>query len=106
MPTNHDDKRDEVIARLTEALRFYADPDNYLAIGFFPDRPCGAFMDDFSDDHNSDYTDLRKPGALARKTLREVAFEIKSDRTCEVHQAPLVFGYAEFCVECETKARE
>lgn len=36
-------------AALLEALRFYADPETYVAIGFFPDRPCGEFMEDFSD---------------------------------------------------------
>ena len=36
-------------AALLEALEFYADPESYVAIGFFPDPPCGAFADDVSD---------------------------------------------------------
>lgn len=31
---------------LVRALIFYADPDSYFAIGMFPDRPCGAFIND------------------------------------------------------------
>jgi len=60
------DERD----KLLEALCFYADPDNYFAIAFFPDPPCGGFMDDFSDDHEGDF-DRKMPGALARKALKE-----------------------------------
>jgi hypothetical protein len=35
------------IRRLRKALEFYADPETYLAIGFFPDRPLhqGFFED-------------------------------------------------------------
>ena len=29
-------------------LKFYASPDTYLAIGFFPDHPCGEFIEDFT----------------------------------------------------------
>jgi len=61
-----EDERD----KLLEALCFYADPDNYFAILFYPDPPCGGFMDDFSDDHEGDF-DRKMPGALARKTLKE-----------------------------------
>lgn len=50
--------------QLAEALRFYADPATYFAIGFFPDPPSGDFMDDF------DETELgTKPGKRARKAL-------------------------------------
>ena len=55
----------ERIAELEEALAFYADPDTYYAIGFFPDPPCGEFMDDFSD---TGYLGM-KPGARARAVL-------------------------------------
>jgi hypothetical protein len=48
---------------LIKALMFYADPNTYSAIGFFPDPPCGKFIDDFDK--------TRKPGALARKVLKE-----------------------------------
>jgi hypothetical protein len=51
------------IQKLIDALLFYADPDTYFAIGFFPDQPCGDFIEDFDD--------TGKPGALARKVLQE-----------------------------------
>jgi len=54
-------------ALLIEALEFYADPETYFAIGFFPDPPCGAFVDDF------EYLeDNIKPGKKARDTLKLV----------------------------------
>jgi hypothetical protein len=53
------------IRRLRKALEFYADPETYLAIGFFPDRPCGPFIKDFSKTADLGY----KPGKRARKTL-------------------------------------
>jgi hypothetical protein len=52
---------DPEIIKLINALQFYADPDTYFAIGFFPDPPCGAFINDFDD--------FMKPGAKARKIL-------------------------------------
>jgi hypothetical protein len=56
--------------RLREALAFYADPDTYLAIGFFPDPPCGAFVDDFSVHGSPGYADDdERPGRLAREAL-------------------------------------
>jgi hypothetical protein len=54
------------IAELEGALEFYADPDTYFAIGFFPNRPCGEFIDDFDDVHNPGYP---KPGKRARSVL-------------------------------------
>ena len=39
----------EAVAEVVKALRFYANPETYAAIGFFPDRPCGEFIDDFND---------------------------------------------------------
>ena len=57
--------------RLREALSFYADPDTYFAIGFFPDRPCGELMDDFGtavDEHGFERT---VPGKRARALLNE-----------------------------------
>ena len=50
-----------------ETLKFYADPDTYFAIAFLPDPPCGEFINDFDE--------LRKPGALARKTLKRLSKE-------------------------------
>lgn len=57
------------ITRLVKALEFYADPETYFAIGFFPDRPCGDFIKDFSHiDKSLGY----KPGKLARKVLASI----------------------------------
>src|SRR3954467_4681749 len=52
---------------LEEALQFYADPETYIAIGFFPDPPCGEFMDDFGETGTKDYGP--RPGERARKAL-------------------------------------
>ncbi len=67
----------ERVAKLTEqlkiakeALEFYADPESYLAIGFFPDPPCGEFINDGSE---TEYG--MKPGRRARDTL--IAIEEK-----------------------------
>ena len=51
---------------LAVALEFYADPTTYLAIGFFPDPPCGDFMDDF-DDTGEEWG--VRPGKIARAAL-------------------------------------
>lgn len=50
--------------RLKQTLWFYADPYNYMAIGFFPDPPCGDFIDDFSETEISE-----RPGKRARIAL-------------------------------------
>jgi hypothetical protein len=39
----------EQMRALEDVLEFYADPDTYFAIGFFPDEPAGEFMNDFED---------------------------------------------------------
>jgi hypothetical protein len=58
--------------RLVAALEFYASPDTYFAIGFFPDPPCGAFMEDFSEHGDLDYADGdQRPGKRAREALQE-----------------------------------
>lgn len=49
-----------------EVLYFYADPGTYFAIGFFPDRPCGDFMEDFSETHLG-----MKPGKRARDLFQK-----------------------------------
>jgi len=56
-------------ARLREALDFYADPDTYFAIGFFPDPPCGDFMDDFSTTEYIGEFQVKRPGKRARLAL-------------------------------------
>lgn len=56
----------EIEAKYLEVLSFYANPETYFAIGFFPDNPAGEFMDDFSE------TGLElglKPGKRARDVL-------------------------------------
>jgi hypothetical protein len=55
---------------LREALEFYADPETYFAVGFFPDPPCGEFMDDF---------DGQRPGKRARAALASVPAEQGED---------------------------
>ena len=56
--------------RLRKALEFYADPETYFAIGFFPDRPCGSFMKDFSSVPTPwGHGTRKKPGKRARKAL-------------------------------------
>lgn len=54
--------------RLRRALEFYADPDTYFAIGFFPDPPNGDFMEDFEELRDGAAT-IVKPGKRARKAL-------------------------------------
>ena len=61
----------EKIKILEEALIFYADPDNYFAIGFFPDTPCGDFINDFSNTPQWEY-DRPMPGKLARETIVKI----------------------------------
>ena len=56
---------DPDVQAILDALTFYADPDTYFAIGFFPDPPCGEFMDDFDE-----FDSQTKPGAAARKALK------------------------------------
>ena len=54
------------LRRAYKVIKYYANPETYFAIGFFPDPPCGDFMKDFSE------TDLGlKPGKKARKFLYE-----------------------------------
>lgn len=60
----HDLTRDN--EELRKALEFYADPETYFAIGFFPDRPCGEFVKDF-DDQGPELG--HKPGVRARAAL-------------------------------------
>lgn len=58
-------------AKYRRALEFYANPENYVAIAFLPDPPCGDFIKDFSDDHGFDYSAPGyRPGKRARKALR------------------------------------
>ena len=54
--------------RLREALEFYANPENYHAMAFLYDPPCGGFAEDFSDAGHEDY-DRPMPGKTAREAL-------------------------------------
>ena len=64
-------EEDEEADRMREALEFYADPDTYFAISFLTDPPCGAFADDFDEDHGApEYTRRPMPGKKARKALK------------------------------------
>jgi hypothetical protein len=64
-------QHDALVAAL-EALVFYADPETYYAIGFFPDPPCGEFMEDFSDDHGDEAPPGFRPGKRARKAVDDL----------------------------------
>ena len=56
--------REAAIFDLAEVVGFYANPETYFAIGFFPDPPNGKFMNDFYE------TELgQKPGKRARAIL-------------------------------------
>lgn len=62
------------IERLKVALSFYADPEEYFAVGILGDRPCGAFADDYGEwapEWNEDMTPPRH-GAFARRILGDV----------------------------------
>ncbi len=61
---------EERIEELEKALEFYADPETYFAIAFFPDNPSGEFMNDFSDDHGHYNFNREMPGKLAREILK------------------------------------
>ena len=55
--------------RYEKALEFYADPETYHAVTVFCDPPRGAFIDDFSDDHEHPEYVRPMPGKLARQAL-------------------------------------
>jgi len=59
------------VAGLRAALDFYANADNYHAITIFGAPPCGAFIDDMSDDHESPNHYQKMPGRQARAALAE-----------------------------------
>lgn len=56
---------------LESALRFYADPDTYFAIGVMGDPPCGEFLDDFENLGGEGNLEDWKPGKRARSVLSE-----------------------------------
>ena len=67
-----EDERD----RLRETLEFYADPDTYFAIGFWPDAPCGLFVEDFEEVPDPCQGGMvPRPGKRARAALNPPAEE-------------------------------
>ena len=64
-------RTDRIAFVAVEALAFYADPENYHAIAFIPDRPTGAFMEDFSKVDHPHY-DRKMPGKEARKAINKI----------------------------------
>lgn len=66
----HIDTLETHLRAAVEALEFYADPFTYFAIGFWPDPPCGDFMDDWSQHGHPDFAvDDERPGKRARAAL-------------------------------------
>jgi len=64
---------------MLNTVKFYADPLTYFAVGFFPDYPAGAFMDDFSETEELG----EKPGKLARDVLDKMVTLIgKPEGSC------------------------
>jgi len=45
----HAEHLEKRLDKAAGVIRFYADPETYFAIGFFPDPPCGEFVHDFDD---------------------------------------------------------
>lgn len=58
------------LGKALDVVEFYADPENYHAISFLFDRPCGGFADDFDEDHGHPDYNRPMPGKLARGLLR------------------------------------
>jgi hypothetical protein len=68
-----------VIEKLVQVLGFYADPETYIAIGFFPDRPCGRFINDFEELEEFGY----KPGKAARAVLQDLIAQFPETENIE-----------------------
>lgn len=57
-----------IVEKALAVIEFYADPESYFAIGFFPDNPCGDFFYDGSETHLG-----KKPGKKAREFLLSIS---------------------------------
>jgi hypothetical protein len=59
------------IERLLKVVEFYADPENYHAVAFMADHPCGDFADDFCEDELTKASGYNRPmpGKRAREAL-------------------------------------
>ena len=71
-------KLHDILCRVVKVLSFYADPETYFAIGFFPDPPCGEFVDDFDEDYKHDDMSGPRPGKRAREMMVELGKECES----------------------------
>lgn len=69
----------DTIVRYERALEFYANPNTYYAVMFVWDPPCGAFIEDFSEDHGEPFYDRPMPGKTARATLAAVQVSEEPD---------------------------
>jgi hypothetical protein len=67
---------DDEVKLMLDTLLFYAEPLTYFAIGFWPDRPCGEFMDDFSEARDQFGVERTKPGKRARELFDKLDLEI------------------------------
>jgi len=72
------------IKSLVNALAFYADEDTYFAIGFFPDKPCGDFIKDFSKDSLGKIS----PGKKARAVLKKIVTAYNKDCAVTESETP------------------
>lgn len=65
---------EQLLQMACDVLEFYADPETYFAVGFFPDPPCGDFVNDLSDDY--DHPDMTgpRPGKRARDLLNKISW--------------------------------
>ena len=61
-------KYQEALGVAVEALQLYANEENYHAIAFLFDRPCGNFANDFNRVKDSNYN-RPMPGKTARAAL-------------------------------------
>lgn len=64
-----------LLVPLVKALKFYADPATYHAVGFWFDPPCGGFDEDFSADHGDEFYQREMPGKTAREALAVIQGE-------------------------------
>lgn len=64
---------EEALDKCVAVLEMYADPQSYFGVAVWPDPPCGAFGDDFSE-HDDPYIDIPRevPGKAAREILDEL----------------------------------
>lgn len=60
---------------LLQALEFYANPEQYHAISFLFDPPCGGFKGDFGGEKEHQHWGYNRkmPGKTARKAIRRFA---------------------------------